>query len=128
MQLTIDDLPAAIRDAKKGLRADLPGYAATFRELEGDIARQVDAIRRAHAHGHDVIPVVPFADYWTKYNPANGFQFDYQSQVETWFSGLPGLWVQDAACQSGAGPILDRSREHLSSSDAGIAIVRRSIG
>ena len=56
MQLTIDDLPAAIRDAKKRLRADLPGYAATFRELEGDIARQVDAIRRAHAHGHDVIP------------------------------------------------------------------------
>ena len=62
MQLTIDDLPAAIRDAKKGLRADLPGYAATFRELEGDIARQVDAIRRAHAHGHDVIPVLRFAD------------------------------------------------------------------
>ena len=59
MQLTIDDLPAAIRDA---LRADLPGYAATFRELEGDIARQVDMIRRAHAHGRDVIPVVPFAD------------------------------------------------------------------
>ncbi|RBJ74127.1 DUF1479 domain-containing protein, partial [Pseudomonas sp. MWU12-2534b] len=62
MQLTIDDLPAAIRDAKRALRADLPGYAVTFRELEGDIARQVDAIRRAHAHGHDVIPVVPFAD------------------------------------------------------------------
>ena len=62
MQLTIDDLPAAIRDAKRALRADLPGNAATFRELEGDIARQVDAIRRAHAHGRDVIPVVPFAD------------------------------------------------------------------
>ena len=46
MQLTIDDLPAAIRDAR-ALRADLPGYAATFRELEGDIARQVDMIRRA---------------------------------------------------------------------------------
>lgn len=49
MPLTIDDLPAAIRAAKRTLRADLPGYATAFRELEGDIARQVDAIRRAHA-------------------------------------------------------------------------------
>lgn len=62
MHLTIDDLPAAIRTAKRALRADLPGCAATFRELEGDIARQVDAIRGAHAHGRDVIPVLRFAD------------------------------------------------------------------
>ncbi|WP_175776238.1 DUF1479 domain-containing protein [Burkholderia anthina] len=62
MHLTIDDLPVAIGAAKRALRADLPGYAATFRELEGDIARQVDAIRRAHAHGHDVIPVLQYAD------------------------------------------------------------------
>lgn len=61
MPLTIDDLPAAIRAAKRTLRADLPGYATAFRELEGDIARQVDAIRRAHARGDDVIPVLPFA-------------------------------------------------------------------
>jgi len=70
-------------------------------------------------------PVVPFADYWTKFNPENGFQFDYQSQVETWFSGLPGLWVQDAACQAGVRPIFDRTKEHLSASDAGIAMTRR---
>ncbi|KWF64515.1 DUF1479 domain-containing protein [Burkholderia pseudomultivorans] len=62
MPLTIDDVPAAIRAAKRALRAGLPRYAATFRELEGDIARQVDAIRAAHAHGQDVIPVLPFAD------------------------------------------------------------------
>ncbi|AOJ65462.1 hypothetical protein WJ32_23565 [Burkholderia ubonensis] len=61
MSLTIDDLPAAIRAAKRTLRADLPGYATAFRELEGDIIRQVDAIRRAHARGDDVIPVLPFA-------------------------------------------------------------------
>ncbi|MFP3615884.1 arginase family protein, partial [Paraburkholderia sp. SIMBA_050] len=54
--------PAAIRAAKRALRADLPGYAATFRELEGDIARQVDAIRRTHAHGRDAIPVLRFAE------------------------------------------------------------------
>jgi nitrite reductase/ring-hydroxylating ferredoxin subunit len=70
-------------------------------------------------------PVVPFADYWTKFNPETGFQFDYQSQVETWFSGLPGLWVQDAACQTGIRPIFDRTTEHLGASDTGIAMTRR---
>jgi nitrite reductase/ring-hydroxylating ferredoxin subunit len=72
-------------------------------------------------------PVVPFADYWTKYNPENGFQFDYQSQVEAWFSGVPGLWVQDAACQSGIRPIFDRTKEHLGVSDTGVAMTRRML-
>ncbi len=56
---------------------------------------------------------------------ANAFQFNYDSQTKTWFSGLPGLWVQDAACQSGVSPIFDRSKEHLGSSDTGIALTRR---
>ena len=50
--------------------------------------------------------------YWTKYNPQNGFQFDYGAQQTTWFSGLPGLWVQDGACQSGVSPIFDRTKEN----------------
>jgi Rieske oxygenase family protein len=32
---------------------------------------------------------VPYADYWTNFTRENGYQFDYQSQVDTWFSGLP---------------------------------------
>ena len=67
----------------------------------------------------------PYADFWTKYNPETGFAFDYESQKTTWFSGLPGLWVQDAACQSGLTPIYDRGTEHLCTSDAGIVMARR---
>jgi phenylpropionate dioxygenase-like ring-hydroxylating dioxygenase large terminal subunit len=70
---------------------------------------------------------VPYADYWTKYNPQNGYQFDYEAQRTTWFSGLPGLWVQDGACQSGVSPIADRTKENLCSSDTGIAMTRRFI-
>jgi phthalate 4,5-dioxygenase len=70
---------------------------------------------------------VPYSDYWTKYNPQNAFQFDYEAQETTWFSGLPGLWVQDGACQSGVAPILDRTKENLCSSDTGIAMTRRFI-
>ena len=70
-------------------------------------------------------PMVPYAGYWTNYNPQNGFQFDHDTQVSTWFSGLPGLWVQDAACQMGISPIYDRSKERLATSDTGIAMTRR---
>ena len=70
-------------------------------------------------------PCEPYARYWTKFNPSNAFRFDYDAQTKTWFSGLPGLWVQDAACQSGVSPVYDRSREHLGVSDTGIATTRR---
>jgi hypothetical protein len=47
-----------------------------------------------HASRHSLVqhPVtVPYAGYWTKFNPQNGFQFGYKSQETTWFSGLPGI-------------------------------------
>ena len=72
-------------------------------------------------------PTTPYADFWTKFTPENGYHFDYEIQKDTWFSGLPGLWVQDAACQSGLTPIYDRTQETLASSDTGIAVTRRFI-
>lgn len=70
-------------------------------------------------------PTEPYAKYWPKFNRDNGYLFNYDAQTKTWFSGLPGLWVQDAACQSGVAPIYDRSKEHLGISDTGIAMTRR---
>lgn len=67
----------------------------------------------------------PYADFWTKFNPENGYHFDYAAQESTYFSGLPGLWVQDAACQSGVMLIYDRTMENLCVSDAGVASARR---
>lgn len=67
----------------------------------------------------------PYADFWTKFTTENGYAFDYDSQQTKWFSGLPGLWVQDAACQSGVAPIFDRTQENLCVSDTGIVMTRR---
>ena len=66
----------------------------------------------------------PFPKYWSKYNRSNAYQFSAALQ-DTYNSGLPGLWVQDAAAQSGVAPIYDRSKEHLGTSDTGIARTRR---
>lgn len=67
----------------------------------------------------------PYADFWTKYSLETGYLFDYESQQTRMFSGLPGLWVQDSACQSGVSPIFDRTKEHLSGGDTGIVMTRR---
>jgi hypothetical protein len=62
MSLVIEDVPAAIRATKQALRAALPERRRVFLELEGEIARQVDAIRRDCAHGRDAVPVLRYAD------------------------------------------------------------------
>jgi phthalate 4,5-dioxygenase len=68
---------------------------------------------------------VPYPKYWTRFNRTNAYQFDYQLQVKQFNSGMPGLWIQDAACQSGVAPIYDRSQEHLGNTDLGVARTRR---
>jgi phthalate 4,5-dioxygenase len=69
----------------------------------------------------------PYPQYWSRYNRGNAYQFDHQRQVEQFNSGVPGLWVQDAACQSGVTPIYDRTQEHLGSTDQGIVRARRQL-
>jgi hypothetical protein len=82
--------------------------------------------RHASVHCYDPRPATtPYADFWTKFTSENGYQFDYESQQTTWFSGLPGLWVQDAACQSDLMPIYDQTQENRCVSGAGIAVTHR---
>jgi phenylpropionate dioxygenase-like ring-hydroxylating dioxygenase large terminal subunit len=59
---------------------------------------------------------------------ANDYMIDRSRQRESNFSGIeesPPL--QDAAVQESMGPIVDRSREHLGSTDAGIIRVRQRL-
>lgn len=78
--------------------------------------------------GHDDQgPEVPYGRYISKYRRETGYMFDYDSQKTKWFSGLPGLWVQDAACQSGVARVCDRTKENLCTSDTGIAMTRRML-
>ncbi len=91
--------------------------------IEGHNGRET-----GHASRHAYAPrnaATPYAEYWTKYTLCTAFEFDFESQRTTWFSGLPGLWVQDGACQTGLAPIYDRTRENLCASDTGIVMTRR---
>jgi len=91
--------------------------------IEGHNGRETG---HASRHAYDKRPpTTPYADYWTKFNVATAFHIDYEAQRTTWFSGLPGLWVQDGACQTGLAPIYDRTQENLCASDTGIVMTRR---
>ncbi|MGB3067903.1 MAG: Rieske 2Fe-2S domain-containing protein [Ottowia sp.] len=66
----------------------------------------------------------PYHNYWSVFNRGNAYQFSAEL-AKKHNAGLPGLWVQDAACQSGVAPIYDRSQEHLGTTDIGIVRMRR---
>ena len=62
MSLVIDNLREAIRTTKQELRAALPRYDETFREVEAEFRRRVEEIVAEREAGHDVIPVVEYGD------------------------------------------------------------------
>ena len=67
---------------------------------------------------------VPYHNYWSVFNRGNAYRFD-PALGARYNAAVPGLWVQDAVCQSGVAPIYDRSTEHLGTSDTGIVRTRR---
>jgi phenylpropionate dioxygenase-like ring-hydroxylating dioxygenase large terminal subunit len=75
--------------------------------------------------------VPPTSEAWSQYrsvyNKANDYQLDSEAQRTVRYSGLPGVWPQDSACQESMGWICDRTAEHLGSSDAGIIRARRRL-
>src|SRR5262249_12622191 len=64
-------------------------------------------------------------DLRLKRNRANDFLIDRELQRTRTFTGNEGINTQDAAVQEGMGPIVDRSQEHLGSTDRAIIAMRR---
>lgn len=59
-------------------------------------------------------------------NKRNKYLIDRRAQREQRsFSGIYGVGMQDSAIQETIGPIQDRTREHLGTSDVGIILARR---
>lgn len=69
----------------------------------------------------------PYPDFWPAYTRENDYGYNAEMQRSRYFSGIPGIWPQDAAAQESMGPIVDREQEHLGSTDVGIIRVRRRL-
>jgi phenylpropionate dioxygenase-like ring-hydroxylating dioxygenase large terminal subunit len=67
----------------------------------------------------------PHGAWYPVQSGANDYMIDYDAQRTLRFSGIPGGWNQDAAVQETMGPVSDRRREHLGTSDLGIIAARR---
>ena len=61
-------------------------------------------------------------------NKTNDYLVDRQAQKEgRTFSGVFGIAMQDASLQESMGPIIDRSKENLVSTDNGIIMARHRL-
>jgi phenylpropionate dioxygenase-like ring-hydroxylating dioxygenase large terminal subunit len=57
----------------------------------------------------------------------NDYLIDRQEQKTVSFTGIKGIRAQDAMVTETAGPIVDRSREHLGTSDTAVVAMRRTL-
>ena len=60
-----------------------------------------------------------------KRNKHNDYLIDRQLQKTQTFTGIEGINTQDMALQEGMGAIVDRSKEHLGTSDRAIIVMRQ---
>jgi phthalate 4,5-dioxygenase oxygenase subunit len=63
--------------------------------------------------------------YMLKANRSNDYFLDREVQRTQTYTGIPGINTQDYALQEGMGAIVDRSQEHLGTSDRAIIAARR---
>lgn len=74
---------------------------------------------------HVNVPVHDDGSYQPLNNRHNNYGIDRDNQRLLTSSGIDGIGLQDSAIQETMGPIVDRSREILGSSDAAIVAFRR---
>ena len=76
--------------------------------------------------GRSKVDFIP-GTFQLKQNIFNDYLIDRQAQKTATYTGIKGVNTQDYALQEGMGPIVDRSGEHLGSSDKAIIALRRAL-
>ncbi len=66
-------------------------------------------------------------DLRNRQNSRNDYMIDREVQKTKTFTGIKGVNTQDVAVQEGMGRIVDRSKEHLGSTDRAIVTMRRAL-
>ncbi len=69
----------------------------------------------------------PYGDVRTAARRDNDYGMDWDVHRTKMFCGIPGFGVQDQAIQESQGPVVDRTRERLGTSDTAIIQVRKRL-
>jgi phthalate 4,5-dioxygenase len=64
-------------------------------------------------------------NYRSRLNKSNDYEIDRTVQKEKTMTGIQGINTQDLALQEGMGPIVDRTKEHLGTTDRAIITLRQ---
>jgi phthalate 4,5-dioxygenase len=65
--------------------------------------------------------------WWPQASHANDYGLDRAAQRTQTFTGIPGIGEQDLAVTESMGPVVDRSAEHLGTTDLAIIAARRRL-
>jgi phthalate 4,5-dioxygenase oxygenase subunit len=88
---------------------------------------QREEVAEMRAGGGIHSPILPGTNT-PKHNKANDYLIDRELQKSGLsYTGIRGIAVQDIAIQESMGPIQDRTREHLGSSDTAVIAARRRL-
>ena len=79
-----------------------------------------------HHSGRGKDDLIP-GTFRLKRNPSNDYLIDRAAQKTRSYTGIDGVNTQDFAVQEGMGPIVDRSKEYLGSTDRAIITLRRML-
>ena len=75
---------------------------------------------------HHVVPGTDLDRAWFRLgNADNWFNQDREAMRNGSYTGIAGFTNQDMACQESMGPVVDRTREHLGTSDVAIIRMRK---
>ena len=107
----IDDTHCWVFNWMYSYSPDIPLEESYALDLEKQYGRGED----------DLIP----GTYQLKRNARNDYMIDRQLQKTKTFTGIEGVNTQDMALQEGMGGVVDRSKEHLGTSDRAIIVMRQ---
>jgi phthalate 4,5-dioxygenase len=108
--LPVDDVTVAVFNFSYSAHPAIPLDRAFIDQMEADYGRGAEHL---------------LPDGRLKRNRANDFLIDRDVQRTRTFTGISGVNTQDVAVQEGMGPIVDRTKEHLGSTDRAIVAMRR---
>jgi hypothetical protein len=110
--------------------ANMVNWTITYHPQRPLLPAEIAALRGGKSsHVLDYAPPTPepYGHVRPRATRANDYFMDWEAHATRRFCGIPGFGMQDQAIQESQDPIVDRTLEHLGTSDTAIIQVRKRL-